>query len=98
MLSELMRLVNKKWPNCYLTLHYKNAWSIRALNGEIIEYDNGFDKLFELVQEDSETFERFDSSPTREESPSFIPYEEKQNLFDWLELAQDPYSGAEVRI
>lgn len=101
-LSELLQRVEKRYPSAYLTVHYGSGWSIRNLDGTVIQYGLGFDKLDKVLvndefgKEDSQTNSGTSAYPPWQVETPLIPNNEEQNSFDWLELYQDSYYNDEV--
>lgn len=89
MLEELTKLVHDKFPDCHLALYYKKGWCIREINGKIVEYGNGFDKLYDTLQKDYTDNTELERFADWEVQTPFFSYEEVKDNLHWMELLQD---------
>lgn len=97
MLELLTKCVDYLYPDCYVTIQPKEVWSIRKIDGTIVEWGRGFDKLYEIVglsgaiaTQGTKTNPRITRRSGGEVQASIFPYQEEQDYFDWMELVQNP--------
>lgn len=83
MLDQLVKLVEQHYgTGAYLTLH-NGSWSIRSLQGDILNYDTDFDKLNEQLTKAANSEDNL--RPRRQVSASEFFNPEEFYSFDWSE-------------